>query len=111
MSDNINPKHYRRGTVECIDAISSAVIGLEGVDAMLVGNTMKYLWRFKDKNGVEDLRKAKWYLDRLIQEQDKRAHTTRVAPCRAHGAEGDTEYPEYGMAGRLGMHTSFGGTD
>lgn len=105
--DNINPAHYKKGKVECIDAISSAVEGLEGVDAMLVGNTMKYLWRFKDKNGVEDLRKAKWYLERLIQEWEPQP--TRVAPCR--GYESDTQYPEYGMAGQLGMHTSFGGTD
>lgn len=65
--DAVNyPAHYTQGKVECIDAIESAVAGLKGMEAMLTGNIIKYLWRWKFKNGVEDLRKARFYLDRLI---------------------------------------------
>ena len=66
-SDHVNhPSHYKKGKVECIDAIESAVTGLEGSEAVLTGNIIKYVFRWKWKGGVEDLKKAKWYLDRLI---------------------------------------------
>ena len=68
MSENVNhPSHYKKGSVECIDAIESAVTGLEGKEAVLTGNIIKYVFRWKWKGGVEDLKKAKWYLDRLIE--------------------------------------------
>lgn len=67
MSDNINhPAHYTQGGVECIDAIEAAVTGLSGIEAVCTGNAIKYLWRWKRKNGIEDLEKARWYIDRLI---------------------------------------------
>jgi hypothetical protein len=66
MHDPINsPKHYQ-GKVECIDAIESAIEGLTGMDAMCTGNAIKYLYRWKQKNGTEDLYKAKWYIDKMI---------------------------------------------
>ena len=65
--DKINPLHYKTGKIECIDAIESATVNLSGADAYFVGNIIKYIWRFEQKNGVEDLRKARWYLDRLIK--------------------------------------------
>ena len=69
MSENVNhPSHYTQGGIECIDAIKAAVIGLVGVEAVCTGNIIKYLWRWKFKNGLEDLKKARWYLDRLIKE-------------------------------------------
>ena len=64
--DNINPSHYKNGKIECIDAIESATIGKIGIEAACVANVIKYLWRYEDKNGLEDVKKAKWYLDRLI---------------------------------------------
>jgi hypothetical protein len=65
-ADTINhPPHYA-GKVECIDAIEAATDRLEGIEAVCTGNAVKYLWRWKRKGGVEDLRKAKWYLERLI---------------------------------------------
>ncbi len=64
------PPHYTAGKVECIDAIQSAVTGLNGQEAYLVGNIIKYCWRFKRKNGIEDLKKAEWYLKRLMEVQD-----------------------------------------
>lgn len=65
--DNVNPNHYKKGKVECIDAIESATINLTGSDSYFIGNIIKYIWRFSDKNGTEDLKKANWYLNRLIQ--------------------------------------------
>ena len=62
------PAHYNQGCVECIDALAAATTGLEGIEAVCTANAIKYLWRWKHKNGVEDLQKAKWYIDRLIKE-------------------------------------------
>lgn len=65
-SDRVNhPAHYTQGCVECIDALKSATIGLEGIEAVCTANAIKYLWRWKRKNGVEDIEKAIWYLERL----------------------------------------------
>lgn len=71
MTDNINkPEHYTYGKFECVDVIHELTQDLAGIQAFCLGNTIKYLWRFQHKNGVEDLKKAKWYLDRLIKEFD-----------------------------------------
>jgi Protein of unknwon function (DUF3310) len=65
--DNVNhPAHYNQGAIECIDAIKAALV--DGFPDYLRGNVIKYLWRYKEKGGVEDLRKSAWYLDRLIKE-------------------------------------------
>jgi hypothetical protein len=65
--DMVNsPSHYTQGEIECIDAIEQVVNGLDGMEAMCTGNAIKYLWRWKHKNGVEDLKKAQWYLQRMI---------------------------------------------
>jgi len=67
-NDNVNrPSHYTQGEVECIDAIESATIGLVGIIAVCVGNVIKYVWRFARKNGIEDLDKADYYLQKLRQ--------------------------------------------
>lgn len=72
MSDNINhPAHYTQGGIECIDAIEAAVGELSGIEAVCTGNAIKYLWRWRKKNGIEDLKKARWYINRLI-EREKR---------------------------------------
>ena len=69
IKDNVNhPSHYTQGAIECIDAIKEATKGLFGIEAVCTANIIKYVWRWKFKNGVEDLRKARWYLDRLIEE-------------------------------------------
>jgi len=66
--DPVNhPAHYTAGKVECIDAIESATVGLTGGLAYATGAAIKYLWRWNRKNGVEDLRKARWHVDRLIE--------------------------------------------
>lgn len=67
--DMVNhPPHYTRGKVETIDALESAVEGLEGKEAGLTWNVIKYMWRWKFKgNPLQDLRKAEFYLKRLIK--------------------------------------------
>lgn len=68
VNDPVNhPSHYQGNGVECIDCIASAVSGLDGFHAFCAGNAIKYIFRFSHKNGVEDLRKAEWYIDRLIK--------------------------------------------
>lgn len=65
--DIINhPAHYTEGKIECIEAIESVTDGLTGFKGYAVGNIIKYLWRWHKKNGLEDLKKARWYLDKLI---------------------------------------------
>ena len=69
MTDNVDkPNHYTFGKFECIDVIEelSKQNNLQGAEGFLYGNILKYLWRYKHKNGIEDLQKARWYLDRLI---------------------------------------------
>ena len=79
MTDNVNhPKHYTQGVVECIDALAAATINLKGLDAVCTANAIKYLWRWGQKNGVEDLKKARWYIDRLV----KKMKSLRIKPKR-----------------------------
>ncbi len=59
-----HPPHYTAGDIECIDAIKAA-LG-DGFRAYCKGNAIKYIWREAHKGGNEDLRKARWYLDRLL---------------------------------------------
>lgn len=63
-----HPSHYNQGSIECIDCIKSATVGKVGIEAFCVGNAIKYLFRYEEKNGVEDVKKARWYIDRLIKE-------------------------------------------
>jgi len=74
-SDMVNrPTHYTQGKVECIDAIESATMGLIGIVAVCVANVIKYVWRFALKNGIEDLDKADYYLQKLrkkVRENNK----------------------------------------
>ena len=62
-----NPNHYNAGSIECIEAIKASM-STEAYAGYLRGNVQKYVWRYEYKNGVEDLRKAQWYLSTLIAE-------------------------------------------
>ena len=66
-----NPPHYTQGSIECIDAIEAA-LGPEGFKAFLRGNIIKYNWRCDQKGGVEDMKKARWYLEKLIEKERQR---------------------------------------
>ena len=62
-----HPEHYASGSVECIDALESAVQGLPPEQAICAANIIKYVWRYHRKNGLQDLQKAEWYLHRLME--------------------------------------------
>ena len=69
MHDPVNsPAHYADnfGGIQCIDAIETSM-STEEFKGFLKGNVQKYVWRYSQKNGAEDLKKAKWYLERLIK--------------------------------------------
>ena len=71
MADMVNhPSHYTQGGIECIDALEAATINLKGIEAVCTANAIKYLWRWKEKGGIEDLEKYKWYIDRLIKKAE-----------------------------------------
>lgn len=65
-----HPEHYNAGDIECIDALEAAVCKLSGIEAFCTANAIKYLWRWKQKNGKEDLKKAAWYIERLIEREE-----------------------------------------
>lgn len=66
--DEVNhPTHYNNGKVECIEAIEAASTK-EEFEGYLRGNVLKYVWRFRYKDNIKDLRKARWYLDKLIEQ-------------------------------------------
>ena len=72
ISDNIDmvnhPDHYMSESgLEVIDVIEAFVANLTGIEATDTGNIIKYICRWKQKNGVEDLKKARWYLNHLIE--------------------------------------------
>ena len=66
--DMVNhPSHYISETgLETIDVIEAFTFDLTGMEAVCTGNVLKYICRWKHKNGLQDLKKAQWYLDRLI---------------------------------------------
>ena len=67
--DNLNcPKHYCKGGVESIAFVKAAVSNLSGFEAVCVANIIKYMWRYKEKNGLEDVMKAAKYLEWLQEE-------------------------------------------
>ena len=65
--DMVNhPPHYARGGIEVIDVIEAFTSDLRGMEAVDTANIIKYVLRWKHKNGLEDLEKARWYLNHLI---------------------------------------------
>lgn len=66
-----HPSHYTQGGIECIDAIRASMTA-DGFCDYCKGNILKYIWRWRDKGGVEDLRKASVYLDWLINAADEK---------------------------------------
>ena len=66
-----HPSHYTQGGIECIDAIRASMTA-DGFCDYCKGNIIKYIWRWRDKGGVEDLRKASVYLNWLINAADEK---------------------------------------
>ena len=77
-TNKITPTYYTSSKIECIDAIDSATTNKKGIIAVCTGNIIKYIWRCEDKNGLEDLYKAKWYLDKLIATKEKQLPKTAI---------------------------------
>lgn len=75
-----HPKHYKTESgLETIDVIEAFTDGLEGIEATDTGNIIKYICRWKKKNGLQDLKKAQWYLNHLInkvEEKEKKNEKT-----------------------------------
>lgn len=68
-----HPAHYQSKTgLEVINVIEAFTADLKGIEATDTGNVLKYMCRWKNKNGLQDLEKAKWYLDHLIEHIKKR---------------------------------------
>ena len=73
MTDPVNrPEHYTYGNYECKDVLQDVLKNVTGYEAFCVGNVIKYLWRYKIKNGTQDLEKAQWYLAEAIEINKKR---------------------------------------
>lgn len=93
--DNVNhPAHYTAGGIECIDAIAAALTcQADPMHAWLTGQVLKYMWRWPLKNGLEDLKKARFYLDRMIADVERK-DKERATESRMGDTEsrmGDTE--------------------
>jgi len=77
-SDNVNsPKHYTQNAIECIETIKS-VLG-EAYGDYCRGNVIKYVWRYKDKNGLEDLKKGQWYYKELVKHEEKKMEKSKTS--------------------------------
>lgn len=69
--DNVNhPSHYETGKFECIDVMVETQ-GVGAVKSFCICNAFKYLYRHKNKNGIEDIKKAIWYLNKLVELEGK----------------------------------------
>lgn len=74
-----HPSHYQsKSGLEVIDVIAAFTEGLEGIEAVDTGNAIKYICRWKDKNGIQDLEKAMWYIQHLIDHLIKDDEEKRV---------------------------------
>jgi hypothetical protein len=63
LMNNINPRYYNKGKIQVTDFIEDQKL------SFIEGNIIKYTCRYKDKSGIQDLRKARWYIDKLIELQ------------------------------------------
>lgn len=103
MHDPINPSHYTTGGIECIDAMEASM-SKEAFKGFLKGNCQKYLWRYELKNGSEDLKKAQWYLERLIntcESKEQSVHDTKQATKEVmeHITASDYDPDDYMISG------------
>lgn len=82
--DKINPDHYKSEcSLECIEAMD-LIFGQKAVLDFCVCNAWKYIWRWKNKNGIEDLHKADWYVNRTRHYWDVMSAEINSMVCRMH---------------------------
>ena len=72
LMNTISPDYYQRGNIEVTDFI------IDQSMSFLEGNVVKYITRYKEKSGIEDLRKARWYLEKMIEEQVKHSENNKI---------------------------------
>ena len=87
-----HPSHYQsENGLEVIDVIEAFTSDLKGIEATDTGNIIKYICRWKNKNGLQDLKKAMWYLDHLIEHVEKmnKENTPRSNQCGFESNKGD----------------------
>jgi hypothetical protein len=104
-----NPSYYKKGGIECIQAIK-AVMDADEYKGYLRGNVFKYLWRYKEKNGAEDLEKAKVYLSWLLDEERKTV-TKEVAPKKFELKVKDKAAGEIGLQKAVENYNLVSGSD
>lgn len=85
-----HPKHYCYGKFECLEVIQELTAGASGPEGFLLGNVIKYLWRYRRKNGVEDLRKARRYIEMLIRLYEDPAPAPAPGEKAPDGTSADT---------------------
>lgn len=83
-----HPNHYETGKFECIEVMEEA-LGRDVVKGFCIGNAFKYLYRAKRKNGLEDLKKAQWYLNRVISMEDEDATKEGIRELERYTNETD----------------------
>ena len=77
-----HPDHYQSGNgIEVIDVIEAFTADLKGAEAVCAGNALKYICRFKKKNGAQDIKKAIWYLTRLLDKLENKPKATERIPA------------------------------
>lgn len=89
-----HPAHYCQGGIECIDAIEAATTNLTGIEAVCTANVIKYIWRWKQKNGAQDLQKAQWYLNRLLKMTENKESFKRFVGGVEINEEGEMRIAE-----------------
>lgn len=83
-----HPQHYQTANgLETIDVMEAFTEELSGFEAVCTSNVLKYICRWKKKNGLEDLRKAEWYLTRLIEKLDSDEHMRGLFVRMENGRE------------------------
>lgn len=74
-----HPNHYMSETgLEVIDVVEAFTFDLKGIEATDTGNILKYICRWSKKNGLQDLEKAEWYLNHLINHVRKMAEENKI---------------------------------
>jgi hypothetical protein len=93
MHDPVNsPSHYAQWSIECIEGIQASM-SKEAFKGYLKGNCQKYLWRYENKNGKEDLLKCQWYLNRLIKAMEEDEAFAHRAEDAVNEAFAETKEP------------------
>lgn len=76
-----HPDHYKSGKYEVIDIIDEFTKDLSGTEAVCTANAIKYILRWKKKNGIQDVKKAIWYLQHMVDKEEERLRNEEIHSC------------------------------